>query len=46
MDTQHPEIVVAGYLDGHADAVEVNIDRDVLRAMLTVADDMPQQATK
>ncbi len=42
-DTQHHRIFVAGYLDGHSDAIYVQIDRDVLRSLLTVADDMPEQ---
>ncbi len=41
-DTQHHGVFVAGYLDGRAEGVEVTIDRDVLRALLTVAHDMPE----
>lgn len=42
-DTQHPSVYIAGFLDGHADPVELQIDRAALRAMLTVADDAPTE---
>lgn len=42
-DTQHSDVVIAGYLDGHVDPVDLRIDREVLRSMLTIADDRPTE---
>ena len=38
---QHRYVFIAGYLDGSAEGVDLDIERDVLRSMLTVADDTP-----
>jgi hypothetical protein len=41
-DTQHPGGMVAGFLHGGVDFIYLDIDREVLRSMLTIADDMPE----
>lgn len=41
--TNHPQMRNAGYLDGHANALDLEIDHEVLRSMLTVADDAPTE---
>lgn len=33
----HPGVFVAAYLDGHAEGIDSDIDREVLRSMLTIA---------
>lgn len=37
----HPGVFVAAYLDGHADSIRSDIDREVLRSMLTIAGGEP-----
>lgn len=37
LETGHPATFLAGFLDGHAEAIEVDIEAKTLRAMLTIA---------
>lgn len=37
METGHPGIFLAGFLDGHAESIDLGIDRKVLRGLLTIA---------
>jgi len=35
--TNHPGMLLAAFLDGHVEAISLDIDQDILRGMLTVA---------
>lgn len=37
LSSGHSGVVVAGYLDGHANGIDTEIDRETLRGMLTIA---------
>jgi type II secretory pathway pseudopilin PulG len=37
----HPNVMLAAFLDGHVKAINVSVDKDVLRALLTIAGGEP-----